>query len=310
MSTEYTGERFLPAECSGEIAIEHYQRYQFANQLVKDKYVLDAACGEGYGSSLLAREAAYVVGLDLDETVVMRANEKYGTDRLSFQCGSIEKLPFADHFFDVIVSYETIEHVKEEVQINFLDEIQRVLKPDGVLIISTPNKAIYTERVKGQNPFHLKEFYVSEFQKFLANYFVQSDIYCQYPDLGYFITKEGCVQKLPDKKEKLPEESRYIIAVCSNVKKIYDIKMDTLSIFDDQMYYDLNRYVHEKDEQILQIKKEAEAFQEQLEEEIRKQKEYIAKLEKDYLELKNAWDTLTIKFKHPVKYLMEKMKRK
>lgn len=300
----------MPAECQGEIAIEHYQRYQFASLLVKDKYVLDAACGEGYGSSLLAREAACVIGLDLDETVVKQANEKYGTDRLSFQSGSIEKLPFADHFFDVVVSYETIEHVKEEVQINFLDEIQRVLKPDGVLIISTPNKSIYTERVKGQNPFHLKEFYVSEFKKLLAHYFVQSDIYCQYPDLGYFITKEGCGQKLPDKKEKLPEESRYIIAVCSNKKKNYNIETDIFSIFDDQMYYDLNRYAHEKEEQILRMKEEAEAFQEQLEEEIRKQKEYIAKLEKDYFELKNAWDAVTMKLKHPVKYLIEKMNRK
>ena len=77
MSTEYTGERFLPDECQGEMAIEHYQRYQFARQLVKGKKVLDAACGEGYGSNLLSRTAACVCGLDLDQGAVDSARQKY-----------------------------------------------------------------------------------------------------------------------------------------------------------------------------------------------------------------------------------------
>ena len=64
---KYSGERFLPGECKGEIAVEHYQRYQLACQVVSGKIVLDAACGEGYGSSLLAQHAKKVIGLDIDE---------------------------------------------------------------------------------------------------------------------------------------------------------------------------------------------------------------------------------------------------
>ena len=76
MSGEYTGERFLPQECRGEMAAEHYQRYRLAAQLVKGKKVLDAACGEGYGSSLLAEEAEEVTGLDIDKEAVENANHK------------------------------------------------------------------------------------------------------------------------------------------------------------------------------------------------------------------------------------------
>lgn len=279
MSKDYTGERFLPEECQGEIAMEHFQRYQFAKQLIKNKKVLDSACGEGYGSSLLAQEAGCVVGLDLDEEVIKKAGQKYGNEKLSFHAGSIEKLPFEDASFDAVVSYETIEHVPAEIQKNFLSEIRRVLKPGGMLIMSTPNKAVYTDRVKGQNPFHIKEFYVKEYREFLENYFPEIEMFCQYPDVGYFISRENETQNLYNKKEIHQEDSRYVIAVCSD--QAQDIRVNTgeLTMFTDEMYYELNRYAHEKEQEILQMKKEAERFQKQLEGEIRRQREYIRKLE-------------------------------
>lgn len=302
MSTEYTGERFLPDECQGEMAIEHYQRYQFARQLVKGKKVLDAACGEGYGSNLLSRTAACVCGLDLDQGAVDSARQKYESDRLSFFCGSIEKLPFEDHSFDAVISFETIEHVNEEIQKNFLSEIRRILKPDGILIMSTPNKAVYTDRVKGKNSFHIKEFYVEEFQDFLGGYFQNRKMYCQYPDVGYFISGENEACIIPEKAGKKQEESRYVIAVCSNEPVDCEINTKDLTFFDDSMYYDLNRYVHEKEQEILDMKADAEAFQKHLEEDIRQLKEHIGKLERENRMLKEV--------RHPLKCLGEKIKRK
>jgi len=133
----FTGERFLPS-CSGEIAYEHWHRYAFARQFVGGCHVLDAACGEGYGTALLGAVAATVVGVDIDADAIAHAAARYGiTDRVRFLEGSCADLPLADAAFDVVVSFETIEHVEAEDQSRMLAEFARVLKPDGLLIIYT-----------------------------------------------------------------------------------------------------------------------------------------------------------------------------
>lgn len=286
MSMDYSGERFLPDECNGEIAIEHYQRYQLAKQLVKDKVVLDSACGDGYGSSLLAESAFKVVGLDIDEAVVEKANQKYGNSKLSYIAGSVENLPFDDAIFDIIVSYETIEHVNEKIQNSFLKEIKRVLKPDGILIISTPNKAVYTDLVKGINKFHIKEFYAKEYLEFLYNYFPIIDIFCQYPDTGYFITHERDAVDISHNIVN-KEKCRYIIAICSNSKLDYEIDVNPLIHFDDSMYYFLHSHAHELESEIIKVKQEADVFEENQRVALEEQKGYIIHLEKDIGELKN-----------------------
>lgn len=101
-----------------------------------------------------------------------------------------------------------------------------------------------------------------------------------------------------------------MIAVCSNVPQKYEINTAGLTIFEDQMYYELNRYAHEKERQILQMKAEAEAFEQQLENSIQQQKEYIAKLEDDLRLLKEPYKALLLHWRHPVKYLREKIKGK
>ena len=86
----------------------------------------------------------------------------------------------------MVVSFETIEHVGEEIQKKFLEEICRVLKPEGTLIMSTPNKAVYTDLVEGENPFHVKEFYVKEFQEFLGSRFSPYGILLPVSQSGIF----------------------------------------------------------------------------------------------------------------------------
>lgn len=164
----FTGERFLP-ECTGEIWAEHWHRYLFAARHVAGKDVLDAACGEGYGSAWLARRARSVTGLDLDQPTIAAARAKYVAPGLRFEAGSVAAMPFADASFDSVVSFETLEHLAEQKAM--LAEIRRVLRPDGVLIISTPNKVEYSERRDFQNEYHVRELREDEFRALLAGQF-------------------------------------------------------------------------------------------------------------------------------------------
>src|SRR5437773_2467143 len=167
---EWTGERFLPWIKESTIAYEHLHRYAYASTLVKNKRVLDLASGEGYGSKILAAAASSVAGVDIDETAVRHATEKYGSDTIQFLSGSITAIPIRDdHSFDVIVCFEAIEHIEDQEKL--LTEVKRLLKPDGLFIVSTPNKAIYHDESPEENPFHLKELYFEEFQQLLERHF-------------------------------------------------------------------------------------------------------------------------------------------
>jgi len=133
---EFTGERYLPGVV-GEIAYEHCHRYAFARRFVAGRRVLDAACGEGYGSALLADVARHVVGVDIDSAVVAGASSRYGgRGNLEFRAASVTTLPLADASVDAVVSFETIEHLEAADQPAMLAEFARVLAPDGILILS------------------------------------------------------------------------------------------------------------------------------------------------------------------------------
>lgn len=165
---EFTGERFLP-QCSGEIWAEHWHRYLFAAAHVAGCDVLDAACGEGYGAALLARHAKSVIGLDIDGPTIAAARAKYAVPALRFAAGSVTAMPFADASFDCVVSFETLEHLAEQQAM--LAEMRRVLRPQGVLIISTPNRVEYSDKRDFHNEFHVRELSEAEFRDLLGRYF-------------------------------------------------------------------------------------------------------------------------------------------
>lgn len=168
---DFTGERFVNDGQSQreKLAQEHWARYLFANQFVKDKTVLDIACGEGYGSYYMSKNALKVVGADISGEAVKYATARYVNANLSFEKMSIENISYPEHTFDVVVSFETIEHVDENVQEKAFREYARVLKENGVLIVSTPNTQS-PNYFKG-NIFHKKELSVAELQKKLKKYF-------------------------------------------------------------------------------------------------------------------------------------------
>jgi len=167
---EWTGERFLPWIEGAQIHYEHLHRYVFAAQFVKGKKVLDLACGEGYGSYILAQEADSVIGVDIDERAINHAQSSYLRKGLHFIKGSITEIPIeGEREFDVIVCFEAIEHIKDHDKL--LSEVKRLIKDDGIFIVSTPNKATYTDEPGCNNPFHLKELYFDELEDLLRQYF-------------------------------------------------------------------------------------------------------------------------------------------
>ncbi|MDX3934241.1 glycosyltransferase [Stenotrophomonas sp.] len=166
---EFTGERFVPTE-HGVIRQEHLHRYAWCLPLVEGKDVLDVASGEGYGSAMLASKARSVRGVDISHDAVNHAAERYASlDNLQYLQGSAAAIPLADYSVDVVVSFETIEHLLEQDEM--MAEIRRVLRPDGILVMSSPNKEVYSDQAGYHNDYHVKELYLNEFQALLEKYF-------------------------------------------------------------------------------------------------------------------------------------------
>ena len=190
----FTGERFVPGT-PGEIWIEHWHRYHFAARWAGARRVLDVACGEGYGSALLARHAREVTGVDVSAAAVAHARKQYAdTGNLRFVEASCTALPFGAASFDLAVSFETIEHITGHER--FLDEIARVLAPGGVLLLSSPDKREYSERRDFANPFHVKELYREELAALVTPRFPAIQWYGQKATFYSVIAPEAPAQSV------------------------------------------------------------------------------------------------------------------
>jgi len=144
---------------------EHKIRYLFAKKFVKNKIVVDVACGNGFGTYILARSGAkFLYGIDNDKVVISYAKQKYKDDNIKFIPGNAEKIPLRSNLADVIVSLETIEHLKYPKK--FLKEAKRIIKPGGLLVLSTPNGEVSYE----DNLFHIKEYTFSELNILLSDF--------------------------------------------------------------------------------------------------------------------------------------------
>ncbi len=175
---EFTGERLVPKKLkvTDETYQEHMERYKFAAGLVGGMVVLDAACGAGYGTRMLSEKAASVIGIDISDEAIQYARQNYSASNLKFEAKDLRQIIFPDASFDAVVSFETIEHIENPEL--FLDEIRRVLKPGGLLILSTPNVETSCEGAAVHVPFHVKEFTLSEMMT-LLNDFTDFSVYAQ-----------------------------------------------------------------------------------------------------------------------------------
>ena len=173
-------ERYVPGD-AGEIWYEHWHRYHFALPLVAGKRVLDAACGDGYGTALLATRASKAVGVDLSAEFVASARRRYGgLANVEFVAARCEATGLPDASVDVAVSFETIEHVQDPEAL--VREARRVLSPAGLFVVSTPNKSVYSEGRGYSNPFHAHELERDEFERLLAARFEHVALLAQRVD--------------------------------------------------------------------------------------------------------------------------------
>jgi ubiquinone/menaquinone biosynthesis C-methylase UbiE len=251
----FTGERFVPGT-RGEIWVEHWHRYHFAARWVAGKRVLDVACGEGYGSALLARHAASVVGVDISQQAIDHAKAEYATlANTEFLCASCTALPLESASVDVAVSFETLEHISGQPQ--FLDELLRVLKPAGILLLSCPNKLEYTDKRSFNNEFHVKELYRDELAALLAARWPHATWFAQRPSFFSVISPEAAgdaAGELVETDESDPSKSThtlsnplYFIVAASRDKACLDAIAPALSVFADRgdwVHRDYEKVMH------------------------------------------------------------------
>jgi len=194
---------------------EHLVRYEFAKQFVSEKTVLDLACGTGYGSKLLADAGATkVIGVDVDSDVVKEASQKFGQDNIQYLEDSAEKLEkIADDSIDLVTSFETIEHLKNPE--DYLKALTRVVRYDGMVLISTPNRAVFQEK----NHFHYHEYTKTEFITLLSKYFANVRVLEQNNCIATYLGETSQNEPFLANNHVLisnqPSQPLYFVAVCS-----------------------------------------------------------------------------------------------
>lgn len=152
---------------------EHHARYRWAATLAPGKRVLDAGSGTGFGTKILAEAGARETdGFDVSLEAVEHARARAG-DVAEFTVGDLKRIPFPDDQFDLVTCFEAIEHVDDPGRV--LDELHRVLAPEGVLLVSTPNRGVYPEG----NVHHLRELTSDEFTAEVRGRFANVRIFRQ-----------------------------------------------------------------------------------------------------------------------------------
>jgi SAM-dependent methyltransferase len=243
MSTrlEFTGERFVPGT-EGEIAHEHWHRYAFAQRFMAGRRVIDVACGEGYGSALVAGVAADVVGVDIDAHAVAHAAATYAsTSNLRFVEGSATALPLPDACAGAVVSFETIEHLDAADQPRMIAEFARVLAPGGLLVLSSPNRPEYSEARNYVNPYHRCELDRDGLARLLAPAFPASRWYRQRRYLGSALWAEEGREDFElwsgDAEETspaMPPEAMYFVVVAARNQAALPPPGPAISLYSDR----------------------------------------------------------------------------
>lgn len=218
---EFTGERVVPGKVDDQLWAEHIARYDFVTPWVKGRRVLDFGCGAGYGAARLWRAGARsVMGCDVAPEAAAHARAHYG-EAATFVVGDCQRAPFATGSFDLLVSFEALEHVPEPER--FLDEARRLLGEEGLFFVSTPNKRTYTDESEAEkNPFHIKEYYYGELLETLGRRFGTVVPFGQWMAEGAFFGRlagegEETVRRLVEGGAEGfdPERVEYFTVLCA-----------------------------------------------------------------------------------------------
>lgn len=171
-------ERVCPKNKKTAVFQCHLARYKFTLKFVKNKVVLDAGCGTGYGADYLSNVCKEIIGIDISESAIRYARTHFQKDNLKYEVINLTGLTFQNSTFDIVCCLDVIEHIEDYKKA--IQEIYRVLKSDGLFVISTPNKKIFSDNKPiPPNPHHIREFYLSDFQGILRSYFDEVKTYGQ-----------------------------------------------------------------------------------------------------------------------------------
>jgi 2-polyprenyl-3-methyl-5-hydroxy-6-metoxy-1,4-benzoquinol methylase len=169
-------ERIIPEDVAVGIYSFHLKRYDFAARFCQGKVILDAACGVGYGSYYLSKIAESVIGIDKDQQAIAYAQKKYKAGNLTYKKADLlQQLDFDSETFDVICSFETLEHLS--ILATYLAEMSRILKDGGVCLFSTPY--VKKTSLKTNNIYHFAEYALSDLEKIYRPYFNKIAFYNQ-----------------------------------------------------------------------------------------------------------------------------------
>jgi len=236
-----TGERMIPKFSIGRTVYgEHIVRYESVLSIVKNKTVLDVASGSGYGTKLLASQAKHVIGVDVSEEAVEYSKANYSAKNVTFKRGDGANIPIEDNSVDVVVSFETIEHIDDYV--TFMKEIKRVLKKGGTFILSTPNDIEYSV----ENHFHIHEFQKKELQELVKKYYSNLQTYLQVDWVYSSIMDEAMVGKEwrgdIETLNRAPvgfEQALYFLIIASDTE--LDFKLSPLAVISEHWSERRNR---------------------------------------------------------------------
>jgi SAM-dependent methyltransferase len=279
---EFTGERFIPHQTDPILALEHYHRYYFASRFAQNKRILDMACGEGYGSAFLSQQAEAVIGIDCDPATVEHAREKYSSrTNLHFETGHCEESPEGEQSFDLVVAFELLEHLDSDAQSRFLANVRRVLKEDGLFIVSSPDRDEYAETHRSRNEFHKHEMTLAELREFLRSHFKHVHL-CAQRVLSLstlwqledwrrtpfsFHSRRDLLDNIPAGVSFSPP--LYILALCSNSTLPENIFVESNSLYLDVSNSDqrkLSQWADQLTHEILKGREFIEDLQQQLKE--------------------------------------------
>ncbi len=176
-----TGERVVPEKFESKeeylIYLRHIFAYEFAKKIISKKSsVLEVGSGNGYGTSRLSKNITDIIGIDIDKNAIEYSTKKYGSKSCIFKKYDGVKIPHKDNTFDAVISFQVIEHIENDE--NYVSEIQRVLKDNGIFLLTTPNKSLRLKpNQKPFNRFHIREYYSSELENILRTKFSSVEIF-------------------------------------------------------------------------------------------------------------------------------------